>query len=105
MATAEWAGWMGGIAGGLLGLLGGVLGTWFSIRNTNGPRERRYVIQASLVCWAFVLLFLTGMFLIPASYRFYLWIPYLILLLAGIRTWNRTQMQIRRQEASNHQGQ
>jgi RNA polymerase sigma factor (sigma-70 family) len=41
----------GAILGPILGLLGGMLGTWFSIRNTNSPRERRFTIRMALLVW------------------------------------------------------
>ena len=41
-ATLAWA---GGVLGGVLGTLGGVIGTYFSIKNTNGPKERSYMIR------------------------------------------------------------
>ena len=41
-------GLIGGIVGGIIGVAGGLLGTYFSIKNTNGPRERAFVIKASM---------------------------------------------------------
>ena len=34
-----------------MALIGGVVGTYFSIKNTNGPRERAFMIRASATCW------------------------------------------------------
>src|SRR5262245_65972462 len=92
-------GWIGGILGGLLGLLCGIMGTYFAIKNTNGPRERTFVIRASVVCWVLVVAFLVGLWLIPFWYNQLLWIPYAILLLVGIRKWNQTQLRIRQEES------
>ena len=36
-------GLIGGIAGGVIGIAGGLVGTYFSIKNTRGPRERAFV--------------------------------------------------------------
>lgn len=36
-----------GIIGGIFGISGGVIGTYFSIKNTNGPKERSFIIKAS----------------------------------------------------------
>jgi len=47
-------GWIGGIGGGLIGLAGGVVGTYYSIRNTRGPLERAFVIRSAVVCWIIV---------------------------------------------------
>ena len=35
-------GWVGTLVGGGVGLLGGVIGTYFTIKNTKGPRERAF---------------------------------------------------------------
>lgn len=95
------SGWVGGIAGGLLGLLGGIIGTYFSIRNTNGPRERAFMVKASAVCWCGIVLFLGLMFLLPNPYRQLLWIPYAILLPLGIVYGNRAEQRIRREESED----
>ena len=42
-------GFVGGIIGGALGVLGGAIGTYFSIKNTSGPRERAFLIRISIV--------------------------------------------------------
>jgi RNA polymerase sigma factor (sigma-70 family) len=41
----------GAILGPIIGLLGGMLGTWVSIRSTNSPRERRFMIRMALLVW------------------------------------------------------
>jgi MFS family permease len=92
------AGIAGGIAGGLIGLAGGIVGTWASIRHTNGPRERAFVVRACVVLWAGGIVFLALMFLLPMPWRFLLWIPYGVLLPLGIVAWNRAQQRIRREE-------
>ena len=100
MITGEMWGWIGGIAGSLLGIAGGFIGTYFSIKNTNGPRERRFTIKASAVCLVAVILFLVLMFAIPRPYNALLWIPYAILLPLGIKYWNKTQLEIRKKESA-----
>ena len=42
------AGQVGGIVGDLGGLLGSVIGTYF--KNTNGPKERAFVLRCSVIC-------------------------------------------------------
>jgi hypothetical protein len=96
---SETLGLVGGIVGGAIGLLGGAVGTYFSIKNTLGPRERAFVTKASVICWVFVTAFLVAMFLLPSPQRFLLWVPYGILLPIGIRVWNRKQMAIRKEES------
>lgn len=94
------AGIVGGIAGILIGLMGGIVGTWASIRNTGGPRERSFVVRACVVLWAGGIVFLALMFLLPMPWRFLLWIPYGILLPLGIIAGNRAQQRIREEEKS-----
>ena len=94
-SSAVWA----AVGGSVIGLLGGMVGCYAAIRNTNGSRERALMIRASMAVFLGVSLFLAALFLIPASYRFLLWIPYPFLLLWGIRTINRKQAEIRQQEA------
>ena len=92
--------WIGPIVGGGIGLLGAMIGTYFTVRNTSGPRERRFVIKASILCWIIVLLFVTGMVLIPGWYKLLLIISYLIGLIVGIRKWNEIQFRLQREESA-----
>jgi len=95
----------GGIIGTVLGCAGGAIGTYFSIKNTDGPRERAFMIKASVICWIALLLFGALMFTLPSPYRFYLWIPYPILLIWGIKTSNRAQQRIKEEESQNQDAQ
>lgn len=81
--------------GVLGGLLGGALGTWYSIRNTRTPAERRFMIWCSIGVWVFVTAFLGGLFLIPPPYNQLLWLPYVILLILAIRWMNGVQARLR----------
>lgn len=101
MNSGELWGWIGGIAGGLIGIAGGIFGTRCSIKNTNGPRERAFIIRAAACYWIGGLLFLGLLFALPMAYRGLLWIPYSILLPAGIVFGNRKQQAIRQAEAQN----
>ncbi len=89
---------VGGIVGGVLGLLGGIVGTYFSIRNTAGPRERTFMIRVAIVVWIVVTAFLFGLVLLPRPYNFLLWLPYGIALPLGILWSNRRQRAIRAAE-------
>jgi len=91
----------GGILGGVIGVLGGVIGTYFSVKNTKGPRERAFVIRASIVCWIGVTIFLLGMWLMPTRYKIGLIPIYVVALLFTVRHWNIRQATIRAEE-SNH---
>lgn len=90
-----------GVLGGVVGLLGGAMGTYFSIKNTLGPKERAFMVKASVACWVFVGLFVGVMLFLPKAYRFLLWIPYVIVLPIGVLYGNRTQQRIRREEADH----
>ena len=91
---------IGGIVGSILGVIGGLIGTYFSIKNTNGPRERAFVICLAIVCWVAVGVLLCVVLLSPQA-RLWVWIPYCVLLPLGIRYGNRKQMAIRREEQTN----
>ena len=62
MSPGQLGGLIGGLVGVVLGLVGGGIGTYFSIRNTNGPRERRFMVRVAVVAWiaglAFIVLLL-----------------------------------------------
>lgn len=92
-------GTIGAIIGGLCGLAGGIIGTYFSIKNTNSPRERAFMIKASVIGWIAIFVFVGLMFALPNPYRYYLWIPYGILLPLAIVTGNREQQRIRQEES------
>lgn len=94
-------GLIGGIAGCVIGMIGGLIGTFASIRNTSGPRERAFTIKASIIGWIAALSFLALLLLLPTPWRFYLWLPYGILLALGIATWNKTQQRIRAEESQS----
>lgn len=94
-------GLIGGIGGSVLGLTGGAIGTYCSIRNTAGPRERAFMIKAAVLAWVSVTMFLAALWFTPFPYRFLLWPPYLLLLPWAIRAGNRRQEQIRREEMAD----
>ena len=94
------AGLAGAIVGTVLGLAGGVFGTYCSIKNTQGPLERALMVRASVVVWVAVALFLVLLFATPTPYRFFVWIPYGILLPLGISKLNRRLAEIRAVESA-----
>ena len=94
-------GTIGGILGGLDGLFGGIIGTYCSIKNTNGPRERAFVIKVCVIGWIAILVFVGLMIALPNPYRHFLWIPYGILLPLSIIKGNRKQQKIRQEESQN----
>lgn len=99
MSSGAWLGWVGGILGGLVGLAGGMFGTWVSIRNTRGPRERAFMVRAAAVAWIGILAFAVLLFGLPHPYRWFVWLPYSVLLPLGITYGNRRHQAIREEEA------
>jgi drug/metabolite transporter (DMT)-like permease len=95
------AGVIGGIIGAVIGIGGGIVGTWCSIRNTRGPRERAFMIRASAVAWIAITIFLALLLLLPHPWRLWMWIPYGILLPLGIIYLNRHLAEIRQQEQAD----
>jgi hypothetical protein len=96
-----WWIWVAPFLGSLIGIAGGLVGTYFSIRNTRGPRERAFMIRAAILCWLLVTAFLAAYFLIPTWHR-HLVVPlYGVLLVLGIRWCNRSQARIRQEEAAD----
>jgi len=94
-------GLIGGIAGTVIGVTGGVIGTWASVRNTSSPRERAFVVKASVIGWVAAIVFITLLLVLPSPWRFLLWVPYGIALPLGILTWNRKQQRIRQEESQD----
>jgi hypothetical protein len=94
------AGAVGGIVGGVIGVLGGLVGTYFSIKNTAGPRERTFMIRVAVVAWLAVTAFLIGLLMLPRPFNLLLWVPYGIALPLGILWCNRRQRTIRAEEAA-----
>ena len=101
MNIGEIGGWTGALIGGLGGLAGGVIGTYFSIKKTNGPNERRFMIKTAIAGWILLTAFLALLFSLPPQTRWMLWIPYAIALPLGIKYCNKRQSQIRNEDSQN----
>ena len=97
------AGMVGGIIGGTLGLLGGAIGTYASIKNTGGPRERQFMVRTAIVTWVMVTLFVILLFVLPSPFRWLIWIPYGVALPLAIVSLNRKQQAIRLDEQRTRQ--
>ena len=91
-------GMIGGIIGGVIGVFGGLAGTYFSIKNTSGPKEKSFMIKCALIGWAGAIIFITLLLSLPKPYNFLLWIPYGIGLPFSIVYLNKKQRQIIEQE-------
>lgn len=95
----EMIGLIGAVGGTLLGFLGGVYGTWNSIQQTNGPRERAYVKKMALMFFIVVSLFVVLVFVLPDPWNYYIWLPYGLWLTSTIRRSALRQQAIREAEA------
>ncbi len=91
-------GLLGAIVGSTVGIMGGVIGTYFSIKNTQGKKERAYIIKASILCWVAIGVFLALLLTLPTPYNFLLWIPYGIFLPLFIHTVNKQLSKLRNEE-------
>ena len=58
-------GLVGSIVGSAIGILGGLIGTYFSIKNTKTPAERRFMVKMGIGIWV-ALLLLIGLPLVLA---------------------------------------
>tara|TARA_R110002111_G_C5962038_1_gene369563 strand:- start:88 stop:405 length:318 start_codon:yes stop_codon:yes gene_type:complete len=94
-------GLIGAVGGTLLGFLGGVYGTWNSIQQTNGPRERAFVVKMSVLFWIVVSLFVVLVFVLPAPWNYYIWLPYGLWLTSTIRRCDLKQQAIREAESQD----
>ena len=84
-------GTVGGIIGAMIGLAGGAVGTYASIKNTGGPRERQFMVRVAIAAWIGITLFLVVLFVLPSPYRWLIWIPYGLTLPLAIAFLNRKQ--------------
>ncbi|HRR40088.1 MAG TPA: hypothetical protein P5244_02530 [Syntrophales bacterium] len=82
-----------------IGLLGAAIGSWASIHNTKGPRERAFVIRAVIYAWLLMIVIMLPFLYIGSAYFAFAWIPYTILMSVGISRWNKKQAQIRMEES------
>ncbi len=87
-----------GILGSVIGLAGGIIGSYLSIKNTNGPKEKVFVKKAVLGFWIGIIVFLIFLLIIPVPYNNIMWIVYGILLPITIIYFNKRQEKIRKEE-------
>ncbi len=92
------AGIIGAIIGGVAGIFGGAIGTYFSIKNTNGPLERAFMVKASAIAWVAIIVFIVLLLILPKPYNYLMWIPYGIFLRWGIAKCNKKVAELRQHE-------
>jgi Ca2+/Na+ antiporter len=59
-----------GISFSVLILLIGVVGTFQSVKNTKGPRERAFAAQSNLLAWMAVAILFVTMYFVPEPYNY-----------------------------------
>lgn len=97
------AGVIGGLVGSLIGICGAVIGGYYSIRNTNGPKERKFMVRLTVIVAILVLMLLVVVFSVGNPRANWVMIPFFALVLpALIYFGNKRQRKIRAEE-SGHQ--
>lgn len=86
---------IGGLIGSLVGIAGGLFGTYMSVKNTNSPAERAFMVRVAIVAWVVISVFIALFLLLPDPWRHLLWLPYGLLLPVSILWVNRRQAQFR----------
>jgi hypothetical protein len=99
MNATQWVGVIGAATGIIVGFAGGIYGTLNSLRYARGPREKQFLIRASIACWIGITIFILLLLFLPLPFRYFLWIPYAVLLTQGINYWNKRQQRIREEES------
>jgi Ca2+/Na+ antiporter len=98
---AQTLGIIGGIMGAVIGLGGGLLGAYMAIKNTQTPRERRFVIRVAVGFWLVVGVWMGGALVLvladvlPLEMFWVLMLPFYIALGPFIQWGNRRQNAIR----------
>ena len=80
-------------------MAGAGFGCYCSIKNTNGPRERAFMVKSVIVGCLLMAVFLTGLLLLPDPYRHLMWVPFGLVMGFGIPLANKKQQRIRQEEA------
>ncbi len=101
--TMGYIGIIGAVAGLILGIAGTVFGTWCGIRSTKGPREHKMMVKGSIIILGGVLLFCTLVFVLPGPYRYFIWIPYGLILIFGVIKFEHNRKRIRKEETKTTQ--
>lgn len=91
-------GMAGGIEGAVLGMISAVR-MYLGIRNTDGPRERAFVITAAIRSIIVVILFLGLMSILPVVYQWVVCVLCAAVFAFGIYVWSQAQKRIRAEES------
>lgn len=87
--------WLLMAVGPAIGIAGGAFGVWNSLRKCESDQERRVIWKWTWVLTLGILLMLTVLFLVPAPWGWFAWIPYGAFLPLSINACNRQLHQAR----------
>ncbi len=100
MSPAE-LGLIGGIAGIVIGLIGGIVGTYFSIRNAKGEKERAFIMRTASLLWLIIIVMAVTAYLIPSPYKVFAFSPVWFILPFIIIYLNKKQRELRKSERND----
>ena len=103
-------GLIGGIIGVVIGVAGGAIGTYFSIKNTRTPAERRFMVRGAAVFWAAATTFVAVILLNVAGVipRWTYWVVFgifIIALMPAIACINKRQATLRQENTGSENNQ
>ena len=81
-----------------------IVGNYMIIRNTQGPREHRFMVRASCAAWTTILAFFLLGYLIPSPWRYLLLVPYFLHLPVATYLTVNKQLLIRKIEEVEARG-
>jgi uncharacterized membrane protein len=95
---SETPGLIGGISGACIGIAGSAIGIYFSLKNTNGPKEKSFMLRFGVIISVCFVSLIILLFIVPEGYKIFVWGPYLLLLFIAIRYGNKRLQEIRAEE-------
>ena len=84
-----------------IGVAVGAVGTCIGIKQTQGPRERAFVIRETVFWWAAAIAYLFCLWLMPKPYIVYLSFFSFMAIYAAVRSSKKRQARIRSEESSH----
>ena len=90
-----------GLSGSLIGLIGAAIGCYYSIKNTNGPKERQYMIRLVSATTLLISILLIGVFTTGFPTAHWLMLPFFAVVLPAIIYFGNKRQRAIRTEESN----
>ncbi|MGC9517770.1 MAG: hypothetical protein ACP5C3_08745 [Methanomicrobiales archaeon] len=95
------AGYIGAFLGVTFGFIGGLIGSYYSIKNTKGPLEKAFMKKVVVLFWIIGVTYLVFLLYLPIPYNFLLLTLFLSILPFFIRHVNAKLMDLQKQEEVN----